>query len=502
METPILRYENISKTFPGVTALKDVSFQIMPGECHALVGENGAGKSTLGKITAGIYRPDGGTLYLEGRPVSFSTPLDAVKAGIGMVHQELCFCPNLTVAENLCLGNLPTRFGFLNRTEMRRRASGMLAEIGANIDVDAPLAELSTGQEQMVQIAGAVGTGARIIVFDEPTSSLSLAETERLFELIDRLKARGATLIYVSHRLEEIKRLCDRITVLRDGQHIETADVADMSIDAIVQRMIGRPVEQYFPGHLGGVPGNERLRVEGLTSPGKFENISLSIRAGEVVGLAGLVGAGRSEVAQAIFGLDRQATGRIEVNGRPVAIRSPRQAMALGIGYLPEDRKRQGLVLSMGGRHNLSLPILDRLSFAGFVKTGPEKAMTRRYFDRLRVRTPHMDAATWSLSGGNQQKIAMAKWLASECEILLIDEPTRGVDVGAKAEIHALIDELAREGTAILLISSELPEVLNLSTRMIVLREGRQMGELSRKDATQEALMRLMAGVETATGAA
>ena len=270
MDAPILRYENISKSFPGVIALKNISFPIMAGECHALMGENGAGKSTLGKITAGIYQPDGGTMYLNGRPVRFSSPLDAVKAGIGMVHQELCFCPNLTVAENLCLGNLPTRLGFLHRAEMRRRARAMLAEIGADIDVDAPLAELSTGQEQMVQIAGAVGTGARIIVFDEPTSSLSLAETERLFELIDRLKARGATLIYVSHRLEEIKRLCDRITILRDGQHIETANVADLSIDDIVQRMIGRPVEQYYPSHLGSVPGDVRLRVQGLTSQGKF----------------------------------------------------------------------------------------------------------------------------------------------------------------------------------------------------------------------------------------
>ncbi|GMV97310.1 MAG: ribose import ATP-binding protein RbsA [Phycisphaerae bacterium] len=493
---PILRYERITKTFPGVRALQDVSFEVRAGDCHALMGENGAGKSTLGKITAGIYQPDGGTIYLDGRPVSFATPLEAVRAGIGMVHQELCFCPNLTVAENLCLGSLPTRLGFLNRAEMRRRARAMLAEIGANIDVDLPLSALSTGQEQMVQIAGAVGTGARIIVFDEPTSSLAAAEAERLFELIGRLKARGATLIYVSHRLEEITRLCDRITILRDGQHIETADVASMTVDAIVQRMIGRPLEQYFPAHLGGVPGQERLRVENLTSPGKFENISFTLRAGEVVGLAGLVGAGRSEVAQAIFGLDRQVTGKVYVNGRPVVIRSPRQAMALGIGLLPEDRKRQGLVLSMGGRHNLSLPILDRLSLMGFVKTRPERALTKKYFDRLRVRTPSMDTAAVTLSGGNQQKIALAKWLASECGILLIDEPTRGVDVGAKAEIHALIDELAREGAAILLISSELPEVLNLSTRIIVLREGRQMGELSRREATQEALMRLMAGVE------
>ncbi len=495
----ILKFDGISKFFAGVTALKGVSFEIHEGDCHALVGENGAGKSTLGRIVAGIHAPDEGKLYLEGRPVQFSSPLEAVRAGIGIVHQELCFCPNLSVAENLCLGQLPTRWGFLDRSEMRKRARAMLAEIGTSLDVDLPISALSTGQEQMVQIASAVGTGARIIVMDEPTSSLASAEAQRLFELIDRLKARGVTLIYVSHRLEEIFRLCDRITVLRDGQHIETANVADMTMQTIVQRMIGRPLEQYFPGHLGGTPSVEKIRVENLSSPGKFQNISFSVRAGEVVGLAGLVGAGRSEVAQAIFGLDRHATGGVFVNGRAVQIRSPRHAMSLGIGYLPEDRKRQGLVLSMGGRANLSLPILDRLSRFGFVRTGPERTLTRRYFDRLRVRTPHMDAPTWSLSGGNQQKIAMAKWLASECEILLIDEPTRGVDVGAKAEIHALIDELARQGAAILLISSELPEVLNLSTRIIVLREGRQMGELNRSEANQEALMRLMAGVTATT---
>ncbi len=499
-EASILRFDGISKFFAGVTALRRVSFEIGEGDCHALVGENGAGKSTLGKIIAGIHVPDEGRLYLDGRPVQFATPLDAVRAGIGMVHQELCFCPNLTVAENLCLGNLPRRWGFLSRNEMRGRARAMLAEIGASIDVDLPISALSTGQEQMVQIAGAVGTGARIIVMDEPTSSLASAETERLFELIDRLKARGVTLIYVSHRLEEIFRLCDRVTVLRDGQHVETADVADQTYETIVQLMIWRSVEEYFPEHLDAEPGEEKLRIESLTSPGKFENISLTVRAGEVVGLAGLVGAGRSEVAQAVFGLDPNATGRIVVNGRQVTIRSPARAMSLGIGYLPEDRKTQGLVLSMGGRANLSLPILDRLSRLGFVKTGPEKALTTTYFDRLRVRTPHVDAPVWSLSGGNQQKIAMAKWLASQCGILLIDEPTRGVDVGAKAEIHALIDQLARDGAAILLISSELPEVLNLSTRIIVLREGRQVGELTRSEANQEGLMRLMAGMGAPTG--
>jgi len=493
--SPVLRFEGITKRFAAVTALDEVSFAIKGGHCHALVGENGAGKSTLGKIVAGIHTPSAGTLNLRGRPVQFGSPLEAARQGIGIVHQELCFCPNLTVSENLCLGNLPHRWGLLDRPEMRRRAQVMLAEIGADIDVDEPIAALSTGQEQMVQIAGAVGSGADIIIMDEPTSSLAAAEVERLFELVDRLKARGVTLIYVSHRLDEIFRLCDRVTVLRDGQHIATRDVGDLTADRIVQLMIGRSIADYFPEHLGGRIGDERLRIENLTSPGKFQDITLTVRAGEVVGLAGLVGAGRSEIARAVFGLDPKAAGRIVINGRAVTIGSPREAMALGIGYLPEDRKTQGLVLSMGGRANLTLPILDRLSRLGFVRARQERELTFCYFDRLSVRTPHIDSEVWSLSGGNQQKIALAKWLAAQCDILILDEPTRGVDVGAKAEIHALIDELARQGAAILLISSELPEVLNLSTRVVALREGWCMGELGRDQADQEAVMRLMAGL-------
>lgn len=497
MNKPILTFDNIGKRFPGVVALEGVTFEVFPGHCHAIVGENGAGKSTLGKIVAGIHTADTGTLHLNGQPVRFASPIEATRAGIGMVHQELAFCPNLTVAENLCLGRMPTRLGFVRKREMHHRARRMLSEIGAAIDTDAPMTALSTAQEQMVQIAAAVGTGARIIVMDEPTSSLSSAESQRLFELVDRLKARGVTLIYVSHRLEEIFRLCDRITVLRDGRHIETAETASMTSERIVQRMIGRAVEDYFPQHLDAQPGEERLRVENLSSPGKFSNISFRVRAGEIVGLAGLVGAGRSEIAQAIFGLDPRATGTVAVHGRPVTIRSPRRAMRLGIGYLPEDRKRQGLVLAMGGRHNLALPILPRLTTAGIVRRSRECRLAGDFFTRLRVRAPHLDTPTWALSGGNQQKIALAKWLAAECGILLMDEPTRGVDIGAKAEIHALIDRLAHAGAAIVLISSELPEVLNLSTRILVLREGSLVSEIPRGQADQDTLLRLMAGVRS-----
>jgi ABC-type sugar transport system ATPase subunit len=501
MPEPILRFDRITKRFPGVVALADVSFEIARGECHALCGENGAGKSTLGKIVAGIYPPDGGAMFLDGTPARFGSPLDAVRRGVGIVHQELAFCPDLSVAENLCLGDMPRRLGLLRRREVRVRAREMLRQIGADIEVDTPMGRLSTAQEQMVQIAAAVGTGARILVMDEPTSSLSSGESERLFELIGRLRDAGTTIIYVSHRMEEIFKLSDRITVLRDGRYIETKRTSETNASEVVRLMIGRPLEEYFPTHLSAERGPERLRIERLSSPGKFADISFSVHAGEVVGLAGLVGAGRSEVAAAIFGLDPKAAGRITIGGQSVRIRNPVQALSLGIGLLPEDRKRQGLVLSLGGRANLSLPILRRLACLGFVSGRKERALAREYFDRLRVRAPDMDTPVWSLSGGNQQKIAMAKWLASRCRILIVDEPTRGVDVGAKAEIHALIDQLTREGTAVLLISSELPEILNLSTRILVLRQGRLVGELARGDATQEALLRLMAGVTAREGA-
>jgi ABC-type sugar transport system ATPase subunit len=493
---PAVVFEGVSKSFPGVLALSDVSFEIAAGSVHALCGENGAGKSTLGKILAGVYAPDAGRVLVFGRPARFASPRDALAAGIGMVHQELAFCENLSVAENLCLGSLPARARVLvSRGEMRRRAKEMLAGIGAALDVERRLGELTVGQQQMVQIAAAVGGGARIIVFDEPTSSLSQQEAERLYDLIGALRGRGVSSIYVSHRMEEIFRLCDTLTVLRDGRHVATQPVASLDAGSLVQMMIGRRLEEYFPSHVQSQPGEELLRVEGLSSPGRFHDVSFSLRAGEVLGFAGLVGAGRSEVAQALFGLDPRASGRVSVQGRPAHIRTPVQAMKAGIGLVPEDRKRQGLVLSLSARGNTSLPILERFARALFIRHRAERELAAEYFARLRVRAPGLDAVTAGLSGGNQQKLVLAKWLAARCRILILDEPTRGVDVGAKAEIHALIDELAARGAGILLISSELPEVLNLSTRILVLREGREAGELPRERASQEALMRLMAGI-------
>jgi ABC-type sugar transport system ATPase subunit len=488
-------FEHVSKRFPGVLALEDVSFSIAAGTCHALCGENGAGKSTLGKILAGIHKPDSGRVIVEGHAVDFSGPQAALQAGIGIVHQELAFCDNLTVAENLCLGSLPATAAFVSRREMMRRAEEMLAATGAGIDVRRLMRELTIGQQQVVQIAAAIGRGARIIVFDEPTSSLSQPEADRLYDLIDRLRARGVTAIYVSHRMDEIFRLCDAVTVLRDGRHVATTPIAALDRAALVEMMIGRGLDEYFSAHVEGTPGQELLRVEALSSPAGFRDISFSVRAGEVLGLAGLVGAGRSEIAQAIFGMDPHARGRIYVAGQPVRVGNPEVARTQGIGLVPEDRKRQGLVLSMSAMSNTTLATLERLSRFGFIRRAKERLQARTYFDRLRVRASGLDAIAAGLSGGNQQKLVLAKWLAAECRILILDEPTRGVDVGAKAEIHALIDRLAADGCAVILISSELPEVLHLSTRILVLREGRLAGELSRADASQAALMRLMAGV-------
>jgi ABC-type sugar transport system ATPase subunit len=489
-----VRFEAITKRFPGVLALDRVSLEVRAGSCHALCGENGAGKSTLGKILAGIYAPDAGRVVINGEAVRFSGPRDAHATGIGIVHQELAFCPNLTVAENLCLGSMPSRHGFVSRDDCWKRAEEMLAGIGTELDVRRPLVELNIAQQQLVQIASAVASGASLLVFDEPTSSLSQHEAERLYELIRTLSARGVTSIYVSHRMPEIFMLCDTVSVLRDGAHVATRPAAGLTEKELVHLMIGRPLAEYIP-KTGATPGAKVLEVVGLSSRGKFEDISFSVRAGEVVGVAGLVGAGRSEVAAALFGLDPAVQGRTLVDGTVVRIRSPSDAIRFGIGLVPEERKRQALVPLESGMHNLSLAILDRLSRFAWLRLREERALANEWFRRLSVRPPDVDAPVVGLSGGNQQKIVLARWLAAESRVLILDEPTRGVDVGAKAEIHALVGELAARGAAVILISSELPEVQRLSQRIIVMREGRVVAEISSEGATQDRLLRLMAGL-------
>jgi ABC-type sugar transport system ATPase subunit len=460
-----------------------------------LIGENGAGKSTLGKILAGVYTADSGEILLDGKLIHPTDPLAARRLGIAMVHQELAFCPNLTVAENLCLGELPRFLAPVDYTAMRQRARGMLEEIEAPLDLDAQMQDLTTGQEQMAQIAAALGVGAKVIVMDEPTSSLSVRESEHLFVLLKKLKARGITVIYVSHRMEEIFRLCDAVSVLRDGKHVATDPIAATNPERVIQQMVGREVAASRPAHLDRPLGEEILRVENLSSPGKFQNISFTLRAGEVLGFAGLVGAGRSEVAASIFGLDPAATGNIFVRGQKLQLGSIDAALQAGIGLCPEDRKRQGLVLSMTCAENISLAALPDLARAGFIRFGKERTMVSDYVSQFRVKTPSLDAPIVALSGGNQQKIALAKWLATRCNILIVDEPTRGVDVGAKAEMHALLDRLACEGAGLIVISSELPEVMALSRRILVMREGKIAGELPRDRFSQESLMRLMAGL-------
>ena len=496
-----ISFSRITKRFPGAVALSNVSFDVRAGSCHAVCGENGAGKSTLGKILAGLQKPDEGEILLDGRAVRFEDPRDALAAGVAMVHQELAFCENMTVGENLCLGQLPRRFGIVQRDVVRRRAQELLATIGASIDPARAMDTLTVAEQQLVQIAGAVGAAAKVIVFDEPTSSLGRDDAERLFTLIGKLLARGVTIIYVSHRMMEIHRLCDEITVLRDGRHVATRPASELDEAALIQLMIGRRLEQYYPTYAGEERGEERLRVEGLTRHSAFADVSFTLHAGEVLGLAGLIGAGRSEIAQCIFGLEPAMRGMMWVRGARADIRSARDAVRLRIGFVPEDRKKQGLVLSMRTGENSTLPTLPLLARLGWIDRAEESNVIRRLFKRLSVRAK-TDAITAELSGGNQQKIVMAKWLAADCDILILDEPTRGVDVGAKAELHAWIDELASQGCAVLLISSELPELINLSTRILVLRSGRVVGEVSRTDATQEGLLRLMTGLEPSMAAA
>jgi ABC-type sugar transport system ATPase subunit len=519
---PLIAFCQVSKSFPGVAALRNVSFEVATGSCHALMGENGAGKSTLGKILAGLYRPDSGHLELAGRVCRFPSPRAAQQAGIGLVHQELSYCPNLSVAENLCLSALPRRGPLLDRAAMIRRTEQFLQTVGAECDPEVELGRLTTGQIQLVQIAAALSTGARTVVLDEPTSSLSEAEVRNLERLIGQLRRQGTTILYVSHRMQEILRFCDTVTVLRDGQHVATMPIAKTCEEELVRLMIGRSLTSYFPPHAQRAAGEERLRLESVSSPGRYSEVSFSLRAGEVVGMAGLVGSGRSEIAQAIFGMDLRMTGRLLVDGKVATIRSPQQAFSLGIGLVTEDRKRLGIVPQMSCGENLTLSALDCPGGHGalaravrcpwcpqgkeclrmwhWLRLAAERQRIKDFFAKLWVRAASPDVPIATLSGGNQQKVVLAKCLARRCRVLLLDEPTRGVDVGAKAEIHRLIDELATAGHAILLISSELPELLHLSTRVLVLRAGRLAGSLSRADATQEKIMQLMAGSSLASG--
>lgn len=491
--TPIIHAINMGKVFPGVIALDGVSFDLFKGEVHALMGENGAGKSTLMKILAGVYQRDSGELYLEGKPVTFSTTAEAQGYGIGIVHQELHLMPHLTAAQNIWIGREPRRFGgmFTDEEALVQKTQQLFERLNLKLDPRVPVRDLTVAAQQMVEIAKALSYQSQILIMDEPTAALNNREVEELFRVIRQLREEGVAIVYISHKMDEIQRIADRITVMRDGKTIGTVP-ANTPMNQIVAMMVGRelpPLQKEIPDTSNNPV---LLKVEGLTRGRVVQNVSFEVRRGEILGFAGLMGAGRTEVARLIFGADRRDAGTIWMNGQEQAIQSPQDAVHAGIGYLSEDRKQLGLALGMPVEANITLSSLKRWLKAGFwldSTTLSQKA--EELVTRLRVKTPSINQTVRLLSGGNQQKIVIAKWLLRDCEVLIFDEPTRGIDVGAKAEIYKLINDLAAQGRAILVISSELPEVLLLSHRILVMCEGRVTGEVSGLNATQEQLMNL-----------
>lgn len=496
VETPILEVEGISKAFPGVQALKDVSIAILPGEVHALVGENGAGKSTLIKILAGAIKADTGVIRIRGRQVTIDSPQHAQALGISIIHQELNLVPYLTVAANIYLGREPrrgARGAFIDEKTMHERASALLRELGVELDPGEQVGRLSVARQQIVEIAKALSFNAAVIAMDEPTSALTHAEQERLFGIVRKLKSSGVSVLYISHRMEEIFELADRVTVMRDGQVVGTAPISAVSRADLIRMMVGREVAQDYPRP--APPSREEiLRVEGLTRRGVVEDASLTLHKGEILGITGLVGAGRTELARMIFGADPADSGTIYLEGRPVVIRSPSDAIRLGIALLTEDRKRQGLVLGMPVYANVSLATLPSFVRRWFVDEGSEREAAQRYVEELRIKTPSLNQAVGNLSGGNQQKTVLARWLLSRARVLIFDEPTRGIDVGAKMEVYLLMKRLAEEGYGIIMISSELPEVLGMSHRVLVMYKGRIQAELTPQQATAEAVMHYATG--------
>ena len=497
----MIEFDRVSKRFPGVQALADVSFSIRKGACHALLGENGAGKSTLGKILAGLYAPDSGSIRVSGQPIHDFTPHAALAAGVAIVHQELAICPKLAVAENLALQRLPTsRFG-LDRRRLRDEARRLLAPVGLEVDPDLPAAELTLGEEQLLQIAVAVGLDARIIVFDEPTSSLGRVETERLFAIIRKLKAEGRTLVYVSHRLEELFALCDDVTVLRDGRHVETSPLAGLTSTDLIRRMVGREVTLASTAR-STAPGNPVLELDRVAVPPITHDISMTVHTGEIVGLAGLVGAGRTELLEALAGVRPLTSGEITLDGRAYRPQTVAEALTAGVALIPEDRKRAGLTLGLSVADNLTLPFLSRFQTRlGRLVRSRQLDHSQREIEQLRIRTPSPAATTMTLSGGNQQKIVFSKGLEMGRRLLLVDEPTRGVDVAAKQEIHELIRDRANQGGSVLVASSELPELQALCDRVLVLREGRLVAEFTRQngDFNAEQIVAAMTGAVSAT---
>ena len=492
-----LTAHQLVKRYPGVLALNGVGIAVRGGEVHAVAGENGAGKSTLMKILSGAVRPDSGSLAVDGAPVRFASPHDAHACGIRMIHQELSLVPELSVAENVFLGAEPSRRGVVDRAQQARDTRAVLDRLGqAQLDPSARVADLPLAARQMTEIAKAVAAHARVLIMDEPTAILAQEETAALFRVIDQLRDEGVAIVYISHRLDEIFRVAGQLTVLRDGEVVTSAPVADLTRADIVRLMVGRELAAGYP-RAAAAPGAEALRLDGVSS-GPVRDASLTLRRGEIVGLVGLVGAGRTELARAIFGAEAIRAGGMHLDGAPFAPRSPREAIAAGVALLPEDRKRQGLVLMSAIRENVSLPSLPVLAPGGVVDRPRERDEVAKWVEALGVRTPSVERPAQQLSGGNQQKVVLARWMLRNSRVLLFDEPTRGIDVGAKAEIYALMRRLADDGAAILMISSDLPEALGMADRLIAMRNGRIVGALSRDEATQDRVASLILGESAA----
>jgi rhamnose transport system ATP-binding protein len=495
---PLVQLRGITKTYGGVDALSSVSFSLAAGEIHAVVGENGAGKSTLVKILTGVVRADSGEILVDGSPERIGDPQKAQQLGIAAMYQEPTVFPDLSVAENIFAGRQPrSPLRTVDWRGMERAASEILAEVGVDFGADTPVRGLGVADRQLLEIAKALSTNARLLIMDEPTAALSPYEVEALFGTVRRLRDRGVAIVFISHRLEEVSALADSVTVLRDGRHVATRPAAELPHAEIVRLMVGRSLETLFPKEEVEI-GEPVFRADGLTRRGVFADVSFELRRGEIVGLAGFVGAGRTEVARAIFGLDRLDRGKLSIAGRGFRPRSPRAALKRGLAYLPEDRLQQGLVQPMSIAQNASMAVLPRLTPTGFLEPWRERRLARRFMDQLRIKAQSPTQVVRSLSGGNQQKVVLSKWLAAEPRILLLDEPTHGVDVGTKADVHRTISQLAAQGLTILLISSELLEVLGMSDRVLVMREGRLVAELSREEATEERVIEAAAGLAEA----
>ncbi|WP_299479434.1 sugar ABC transporter ATP-binding protein [uncultured Roseibium sp.] len=492
---PVLSLTGISKSFPGVKALNDISLELFPGEVTALVGENGAGKSTIVKILTGIYQPDEGEISIAGTPVTFPTAQDAGRAGVTAIHQETVLFDELSVAENIFIGHAPrTRLGLIDRKAMIEKARELLERIGARIEATVTLKDLGIANKHLVAIARALSIDASIVIMDEPTASLSHKEIEETYELVERLKAEGKAILFISHKFDEIFRIADRYTVFRDGQMVGAGRIAEVSEPELVKLMVGRSVDQVFPKRTPQI-GEEVLKVVGYSHPTEFEDIGFELRAGEILGFYGLVGAGRSEFMQALFGVTKPSKGAIRIDGQVAVIRDPNEAIRRGIVYVPEDRGRQGAIKGLPIFQNVSLPSLRETSRNGFLRLAEEFKLAREYTQRLDLRAAALDQDIGELSGGNQQKVVIAKWLATKPRVIILDEPTKGIDIGSKAAVHEFMAELAVQGLAVIMVSSEIPEILGMSHRAIVMREGRIAAEFEGDALTPENLVRAAAGI-------